>query len=55
MPWPCIDIVGEITAVKINVSGTPGEKSRLMATIKLDKYTLSYFCLNEIPCVLAVF
>ncbi|CAN6863979.1 unnamed protein product [Brassica oleracea] len=40
------DIVGEITAVKINVSGTPGEKSRLMATIKLDKdstVTLSFF------------
>ncbi|KAG2286419.1 hypothetical protein Bca4012_033012 [Brassica carinata] len=40
------DIVGEITAVKINVSGTPGEKSRLMATIKLDKdstVTLSLF------------
>ncbi|CAF2111279.1 unnamed protein product [Brassica napus] len=40
------DIVGEITAVKSNVSDTPGEKSRLMATIKLDKdstVTLSFF------------
>ncbi|KAF3578137.1 hypothetical protein DY000_02034197 [Brassica cretica] len=37
---------GEITAVKSNVSDTPGEKSRLMATIKLDKdstVTLSLF------------
>ncbi|XP_048597089.1 uncharacterized protein LOC106371438 isoform X5 [Brassica napus] len=39
-------IVGAITAVKSNVSDTPGEKSRLMATIKLDKdstVTLSLF------------
>ncbi|KAH0912038.1 hypothetical protein HID58_035359 [Brassica napus] len=40
------NIVGAITAVKSNVSDTPGEKSRLMATIKLDKdstVTLSLF------------
>lgn len=56
IPWPCTDIVGEIIAVKSNVSDTPGEKSRLMATIKLDKYTYFFFyCLDEFPCVPTVF
>ena len=34
------DIIGEITSVKSTVSDTLGDKNRIMATIKLDKYSL---------------
>ena len=36
------DIIGEITAVKSTVNDSLGEKDRIMATIKLDKYFLIF-------------